>query len=173
MWLKLAGAIFIIGACSVMGFQTARRYGQRPRQIRQLISCISALHSYIYFSSMPLNEALRHCAEGVEGVIAAMFRHVGHLLAADAALTPAEAFCQAQSEYTRELSLDVPEQELLALLCSHLGMMNRDEQAKNLVLIQEQLERIACEAAAIRDGNMKMYQYLGVCGGFAIVILLL
>lgn len=173
MWLKATGALFIIGACTMMGFQAAWRFGERPRQIRQLISCLSALGSYIYYSSMPLSEALRHCADGVEGVIGKLFIRASLLLEADSSLSPADAFAVAKEEYGKKLTLAGSEQELLLLFCTNLGMMNRDEQYKNLMLIQEQLEKTAAEAMAARDTNMKMYRYLGVCGGLAIVILLI
>lgn len=173
MWLKIIGALFVIGACTIMGFQAAWRFAERPRQIRQLVSCLSALQSYIYYSSIPLSQALRLSADGVEGTVVHMFTRAAELLTADPALTPAGAFTIAKDEYSSKLTLADSEQELLVLFSSHLGMMNRDEQCKNLLLIQDQLEKTACEATAARDGNMKMYRYLGVCGGLAIVILLI
>ena len=173
MWLKVVGGIFVVTAGAAMGFQMAWRYGERPRQIRQLISCLSALQSYIYFSAMPLSEALHHSSDGVEGAVSTMFCRAGELLAVHPVLTPEEAFLIAEGEQKRKLTFNKPEQELLQLFWSHLGMMNRDEQAKNLRLIQEQLEKVAHEATAIRDPNMKMYRYLGVCSGLAVVIMLI
>ena len=61
----------------------------------------------------------------------------------------------------------------MKLFTANLGMMNREEQSKNLHLIQEQLENVAREAQIKRDANMKMCRYLGVCSGMAIIIILI
>lgn len=172
MWIKISGACLIILAGSAMGFRIAKRYSERPQQIREFISCLSALQSYIVYAALPLNEALRCCADGVEGIVATIFRRTGELMSNNPALTPEDAFAVAQAELGQYLTFQKAEQELIRLFSTHLGMMNRHEQGKKLELIQEQLEALAQEALRLRDSNVKMYRYLGVCGSLAVVIML-
>lgn len=172
MLFKISGACLVIIAGSALGFQMARRYSERPQQIRQFISCLSTLQSYIVYAALPLNEALRCCAEGLEGIVGDIFRRTGELMSDNPVLSPEDAFAAAQAEYRRQLTFQKAEQELIKLFSAHLGMLNRDEQGKKLCLIQEQLESIVQEAQQMRDSNVKMYRYLGVCGSLAIVIML-
>ena len=173
MWLKLFGALLVVVSSVTIGFLAAWRYGERPRQIRQLISCLSALQSHIHFSAVPLSEALCHAADGIDGPVSRMFKDAGAMLRTNPSLTPEEAIRIAQIREKGRLVFATAEQELVKLFTANLGMMNREEQSKNLYLIQEQLENVAREAQTKRDANMKICRYLGVCSGMAIIIMLI
>lgn len=173
MWLKVAGSILLLSASIAIGFHYAWRYAERPRQIRQLLSCLAALQSYICVSAIPLGDALRLCAGGIEGPIARLFHRTGCALADNAQLTPQIAFWQNYQDMRKQLLLEKTEIEIIQLFSTNLGMMNREEQQKKLMLIQGQLQKVEQEALSQRDPNMKMYRYLGVCGGLAAVIMLI
>jgi len=70
------------------------------------------------------------------------------------------------------LALENPEIELLLALGANLGSLNREEQQKYLSMVQDELRKIELEAVKLREQNVKMYCYLGVCGSLALVILL-
>ncbi|HWR07416.1 stage III sporulation protein SpoIIIAB [Sporomusa sp.] len=170
MWLKILGSLMVVTAGACIGFSLAARYVERPRQIRQLISCLSALKSHINYVAVPLPEALSQCTGGINGPVANLFHTMSELLA-NGWLTPQAAMSQAMKE-TDRLVLSKPEQEVLAVFSANLGGMNREEQHKSLDLVHEQLSRIQYEAEKLCDQNVKMYRYLGVCGGLAVVIVL-
>lgn len=172
MWLKLVGSILIIVASISIGFSYAKRFGERPRQIRQIISCFTVLSSYINYAALPLSEALIKCTYGNYGWIESFFRRVACLLEREPWMAPQDAFREALSELEQHLALEQPEREILLSLSANLGVMNREEQEKCLVLALEQLRQIELQAVSLRDPNMKMYRYLGICGGLTVVILL-
>lgn len=172
MWLKLAGGLIVIIAGTSIGFSLASRCSERPRQIRQIISCIGSLKSYINYVSLPLAEALINCTKGTCGAAAELFKKTAEILNKNGWMTPQEAISQALKE-TSELALEKPELEILSVFGANLGLTNREEQGNYLDLIQEQLEKIEHDALKLRDQNSKMYRYLGICGGLAIVILLI
>lgn len=170
MWIKLLGSLLIIVAGTALGFRAAARYSERPRQIRQLISCISALQSHINYVAIPLPEALRQCTAGITGPVAELFRLMSALLA-DNRLTPQAAMDQALIK-SEQLVFHQSEREILAAFSASLGSMNREEQHKALTLVQVQLSGMQGEAEKQCEHNVKMYRYLGICGSLALVIIL-
>lgn len=172
MWLKFFGSIMIVIACTGMGLSLAARYAERPRQIRQLISCLSALKSHINYVAIPLPAALSECTCGITGPVADFFHTMSLLLLHNGWLTPQAAMEQALKD-SKHLVFNQPEREILAVFSANLGSMDREEQHKSLELVQEQLARIQQEAEKLSENNVKMYRYLGVCSGLAIVIILL
>ncbi|MDD4599764.1 Stage III sporulation protein AB [bioreactor metagenome] len=172
MWLKMLGGIIIIASGTSIGFLYANRCCERPRQIRQIISCIGSLKSYISYVSLPLAEALINCTNGTCGAVKELFQKTATILKGNGWMTPQEALQQAISE-THDLVLEKPEIEVLVVFGANLGSTSRDEQTNYLDMVQEQLAKIECDALKLRDQNSKMYRYLGVCGGLAVVIVLI
>jgi stage III sporulation protein AB len=171
MWLKILGSILIIITSTYIGFSLASRYAERPRQIRQLISCLSALKSHITYAAVPLPEALSQCTCGLTGPVADFFHTTSLLLLHNAWLTPQAAIAQVLKD-SKQLVFNQPEWELLTSFSATLGSMDRTEQQKSLELIHDQLSRIQQDAETRCEQNVKMYRYLGVCSGLAIVIIL-
>jgi len=172
MWLKLAGGVLVLLVSSWIGFQLAARCSGRPQHIRQVVGCLGSLKSYITYASMPLHEALIQCTRGTYGAVADFFQHTATLLEEDGGLSPQQAISIVLGDMQGRLMLKEPELEILSVLGANLGIMNRQEQGNYLSMIIEQLEKFEGEAARLRDLNTKMYRYLGICGGLAIVILL-
>lgn len=172
MWLKLVGGILVLFVSSYIGFQFAARCSGRPQQIRQIISCLGSLKSYITYACLPLHEALIQCTHGTYGPVAEFFHNTAALLEENGVLTPQQAMNTVLGHMHGRLFLDRAELEVLGVLGANLGVMNREEQGNYLTMIMEQLEKFESEATRLRDLNTKMYRYLGICGGLAIVILL-
>jgi len=172
MWLKILGSLLVVMTGIYIGFKLSSRCSERPRQIRQMVSCLVSLKSYINYVSMPLTEALVKCTTGTEGPVAKFFYKTADLLELNGWMTPQQAISQVLQEMETQLAIEKPEIEILSILGANLGTMNREEQQKYLNMIQEQLEKLEQEAIRTRDQNSKMYRYLGVCGGLVVVILL-
>lgn len=173
MWLKLIGCIMVITAGTLLGFTLAARYKSRPQQLRQLINGIVALKSYIRYASTPLAEAFSQSSRGLSGAVADLFATVGKRLARENSLTPQEAIINAFADASDELSLKRQEREAFVLFAANLGQMNREEQERYCDMVMRQLEKIEIDALSLRDQNVAMYRYLGVCGGMAVAILLI
>lgn len=172
MLLKLVGSIFVIFAGSYLGFSIAKRYIKRPNNLRQVLSCIVSLKSYINYTVMPLSDSLMNCALGANQEVTNFFITTANLLKNNYLLLPQEAIQQSLILHKNKLSLTKEDCEVLLLFGCHLGEMNREEQQKYLTMIQKRLEILEGEATALRDKNSKMYRYLGVCGSLMVVLLL-
>lgn len=173
MWLKILGSSFIIFSGTYIGFKLAKKFSERPVQIRQILSCLASLKTYINYVSMPLPEALIICTNGVEGPIKKLFQRTGELLESNGCLNPKKALEYAVEEVRIELSLENAELEILHSLGANLGLINRIEQERYIAMIEVQLQEIEHEAIRYRDQNVKMYRYLGICSSLVVVIILL
>lgn len=173
MWLKLIGCVLVIVASGMWGFALAARYKDRPQQVRQLINGIVALKSYIRYASTPLAEAFGQASRGVSGAVAILFSSISDTLRHEAAVAPQEAIIRAFNSGSNELALKRQEREALILFGANLGQMNREEQGRYCDMLMSQLEKIERDALLLRDQNVAMYRYLGVCGGMAVAILLI
>ncbi len=172
MWVKLLGSAMVIAAGTGLGFGLAQRYSERPRQIGQLIGCLTALGSYVNYAALPLAEALARAAGGLNGPVGDFLRRAAANLADRGWLSPREALEEALADGKRQLAWERPERETLLLFGANLGATGREEQQKYLAMVLEELRRIEHEALRLRDQNAKMCRYLGVCGGLATAILL-
>jgi stage III sporulation protein AB len=172
MWLKFTGSVLIVFVTSCIGFEMAARCTERPRHLRQIISCLGALKSYVIYTCLPLHEALSQCTNGTNGPVAEFFQNTAMMLEQNATLTPQQVINTVLGQMQGYLILNKSEIEVLNVLGGNLGVINREEQEQYLSMVIQQLERFEGEAVKIRDINTKMYRYLGICGGLALVILL-
>lgn len=172
MWIKLAGGALVLLVSTWIGFQLAARCSGRPQQIRQFVSCLGSLKSYITYASLPLHEALNHCTHGIVGPVADFFQQTATILEENPGSTPQQVINTVVCDMQGQLMLKRPELEIISILGANLGIMSREEQGNYLSMIIVQLEKFEGEATRLRDLNTKMYRYLGICGGLAIVILL-
>jgi len=173
MWLKLLGSILVLGAGTAIGFGLARGCCERPRQISQLLHCLTALKSYIGYVSMPLPQALERCAAGVVGPIGDFLRVAAEILEENRQVSPAMAIQEALKQAKGELYFQAAELDVLQAFGANLGILHHGEQENYLCLVQEQLDGIRLGAEAFRDRNCKLYRYLGLCSSLLIVIVMI
>lgn len=171
MWVKLLGCAMIVAAGTGIGFSLAGRFSERPRQLGQLIGCLTALGAHISYATLPLSEAVAWAARGLESPVGGFFRLTAAILANRGWLSPRDAFEEALAEGGRHLVLEQPEREILLQLGTNLGATGREEQQKYLAMVLEELRRYEQEALRLKEQNVKMYRYLGICGGLAVAIL--
>lgn len=173
MWLKLLGSILVLGAGTAIGFSLARGCCERPRQISQLMHCLTALKSYIGYVSMPLPQALERCAAGVESPVGDFLRRAAGLLEENRQTSPIMAIQEALKQAEGELYFEAAELDILQALGANIGVLHHGEQENYLCLVQEQLDGIRLGAEAFRDRNCKVYRYLGLCSSLLIIIVML
>ena len=171
MWLKIMGSVLILISGVCLGFRQAAAFSARPRQLRQVISALTALNAQINYLASPLPDALVKCTAGLSGPVGRLLEKTGRLLNEKGYLTPKEAFFSAYAEEEESLAFLSPELEVFEILFANLGLADREEQQKSLSLIEYQLGKIQEEAQNLAAKNVKMYRYLGVCGALAAIII--
>lgn len=71
--IKIVGAILIIVATTLVGFEISKRLSERPRQLRQLKSALQSLEAEIMYGHTPLHEASRRLASQLSQPVSLFF----------------------------------------------------------------------------------------------------
>ncbi|HOC05727.1 MAG: hypothetical protein ACOX21_09420 [Bacillota bacterium] len=169
--LKLLASGLIVAASSGLGFAVADGYRHRPRQLRQLQFALTVLGSEIRFRQTPLPQGLQAVASAVGGPVGQLFADLAAVLARAQGRSVSWAWQQVKP--CRGLALSSRDQDLLARLTQVLGAGTVGEQIRQLELHMEHLQQLEQEAERARTANEKIWRYLGVFSGIALVLILL
>ncbi len=170
--LKLFGAVLALAACAGIGFTLARNYTERPRQLRAIESALQMLETEIVYGATPLTEALDHIAAGCEPGINILFHQTAKELRQAGGCTAGEAWQQALAALFLVSALKNTDIAVLKRLGVSLGLSDRLDQEKHLKLAREQLRQEIKNAEELALKNGRLYRYLGVLGGLALVLIL-
>ncbi|MDR6224661.1 stage III sporulation protein SpoIIIAB [Desmospora profundinema] len=170
--IKLVGAAFILFASTAAGFLTAKRYADRPRQIRQLRSALSLLQTEITFGSRRLDRVCSDIAHREPGPIGSLFGRAGTYMERLDGASTFECWQQAVLEVWPHTVLKDPEKQVLIDFGKTLGISDRDDQLQNLRRVQKALEKEETDARDEQSRYEHMCRSLGVLGGALIVILI-
>ncbi|MEW6065423.1 stage III sporulation protein AB [Desulforamulus profundi] len=171
--LKFLGAAAVVFSCTLIGMTVASSYSRRPGEIRSLLNALQMLETEVSYGATPLPEALTHVAERCDPRVAPLFSRTGEELMTMRGITAREAWETALNQYYPKSALTRADRGILLELGNSLGVSDREDQVKHLVLAKEQLklEQTKAEEASLK--NTKVYNYLGFLGGLTIVLILI
>ncbi|MBD2869548.1 stage III sporulation protein SpoIIIAB [Paenibacillus arenilitoris] len=170
--IKLLGAVLILFAGAMIGFQQAAGYAERPRQLRQLAHALQRLETEIGYGHTPLPEALERTAAAAPEPIASIFGKAATGIWETESFTFRESWEQAVKAQWGATSMRGGEQAVLIRLGSTLGISDKEDQMKHIRLALQQLK---AEEDAARDDQAryeKMWKSLGILIAVLIVILM-
>lgn len=171
--LKLIGAVLILFSTTLTGFRVARRYAERPRQIRQLRQALSLLETDIAYGSRTLVDAFALIARREREPIASLFSIcVRYLETLDGASTY-QCWKKAVEETWPHTAMKTPEREVMVDFGKNLGLSDRQDQLQHVKMVIANLE---VEESHARDEQVryeKMCKTLGFLSGALLVILMI
>lgn len=170
--LKLAGAMCVIFAGTMLGFYQALQLSTRTRQIRQVMQGLQRLETEITYSFTPLSQALRQVADSLAGPVAHLFRRSAEALEEKETATVQEGWRLAVEECWSRTAMKRPERDAVLQLGAVLGKSDRSDQAKHLRMTVSLLTAEEAEAAEENRRYGKMWRSLGLLAGVLIVILM-
>lgn len=169
--VKLIGGLFVVLACTGIGFYLAKQYSDRPKQIRQWTSALKAIEAEIMYNATPMNQLAKQLGDQMPPPCSYFFKWLDEELK----LTTqnlSEAWDKTMALYIPYTALKKKEQESLRQFGQTLGRYNRLEQEKQIHLTLNHLEREEAEARADQAKYEKMWRNLGFLLGVFIVLLL-
>lgn len=169
--LKVIASACIVLATTAVGFDMARRYRDRPQHLRQLQSALQGLATEICYGATPLPEAFASLASTHKAPVADMF----YAAAAELAIpgTPAGTGWQRGVDaLLKRSALKQSDVLVVGQLGSVLGLSDRLDQERHLLLAVQHLQREEAVAEQERQQNERMWRYLGVLSGLLLVIVL-
>ncbi|MBN2909864.1 stage III sporulation protein AB [Polycladomyces sp. WAk] len=170
--LKLLGAVFILVASSTAGFRVAKRYADRPRQIRALLQSLAILETEIVYGSRPLAEVMIHIADREPSPVGTLFRECGTRLRTLDGATAYECWRRAIEATWEQTALRQPEREILLHFGQTLGVSDRQDQLQHIRMAMAHLQAEEQHARDDQARYEKMCKSLGVLGGALLVILM-
>lgn len=172
LW-QIAGAGAVVAGTTAIGRMQARRFSQRPLELRQLAALLRALRSDIAFLRTPLPEALRRASRLTrDPPLRSLFADTAVRLE-EAGVTAAGAFAEALGNYAEQSALTAEDREILWQWSRNVGLTGREEQLAHLDAALALLDGRENEAIAQRARYEKVYQTAGILAGILIVILLI
>ncbi|WP_374712122.1 stage III sporulation protein SpoIIIAB [Symbiobacterium terraclitae] len=173
MTLQLIGALLTVLVPSWIGFQIAARYARRPAELRAAQNGLAVLVTEVEYGATPLPDALRSAARAAGATVGAMLVDAAHRLEEGGGVTPGEALTAAVAAHREATCLTPADLEILLALAPVLGASDRRDQVRHLRLAMDRLAAAEAVAADERRRYERMYRYVGVLSGLALVLILI
>lgn len=171
--LKILGAVLVIIACTMAGRGVARTFADRPRQLRNWQSALLELEAEIVYGAVPLGQALSRLKVRGDPLVAGFYDQVLTELSGSRGETMGEVWQKVLDKWQEKTCLNADDLAILATLGNALGTSDRQQQKKHLLLAREQLALEEAKAWEIAARTVKPWNYFGLLGGMAIVLLLI
>jgi stage III sporulation protein AB len=170
--LKLIGAVIVLLAGTLVGFQAAKIYSTRPKEIRRLIIGLQLLETEICYGATTLGIALNHVAQRIGDRVGDIFLRAGQYLHEYDGLSTTDCWEMAVDKTWKQTMMKNSEKEILLHLGNVLGKSDKDDQQKHLRLAVMNLTSEEQEARIEQQKYEKMCKSLGFLGGLLAVILI-
>lgn len=170
--IKLLGAVLILVAGTLIGFQQASRFAERPRQLRSAAHALKRLETEISYGHTPLPDALLRTAAASPEPIAAILRKAAQGISGAEGLSFQESWENAVAEEWRNTVMTGGERAVWLRLGTTLGISDKEDQSKHLKLALSQLKSEEENARDDQARYEKMWKSLGVLLAVLIVILM-
>lgn len=168
--MRMIGSALVLLASTLLGFQVARSYRDRPKQISKLIEAIGMLRTEIEFNLTPLPEALTRVAEKSAKPFNGMFTTIAHSLSDGVSVR--EAFHGAIEGTRADSALQSGDFLVVEDFALTLGTSDLLHQRQQLDNCLTRLQSLGNQADAERQKNERMWQFLGVLFGLFVVVVL-
>lgn len=170
--IKLLGAVLILITTTCLGFQRAKRYADRPRQIRQLQSALSLLRTEIGYGTRPLVKACEQIGKRIQSPISDLFIQLQYNLEHFDGSSTNDCFKSAVDQEWDKTVLTDAEKGIVLDFGRTLGASDREDQLQHLALAEANLKIEETKAREEQAKNEKMYKTIGILCGALIIILM-
>lgn len=168
--IKVVGAALILVACAGLGFQIARGYRDRPKQLSDLTNAIRMLRAEIEYSLTPLPQALERVAKRTTHPLDALFRGASERLHQGDSVP--EAFQVGMDRCRPVSAFKQVDLEVVSDFALTLGASDLVHQTQQLDAALQRLAALENEARELQRKNERLWQYLGILLGLLLVIIL-
>lgn len=167
------GCLLIFIACTAAGFYQASLLAKRSKQIRMLIHQLQRLETEIVYAMTPLPQAIEQIGKQSAPPLSRLFLSISHSLQQQKGKSTSQCWEEGVHRYWHETALQTNEKEIFLRLGHYLGISDREDQKKYILLSLQQLSAEEDIAREKQQRYEKMYRSLGVLSGLLIIILLL
>lgn len=170
--VKIFGAIIIIFVSTFSGFELAKKYSNRTKNIRQFKFALQSLSAEIMYGHIPLSVATERIARQVEEPLCTFFNIFSSKLN-EGNKQVSEAWKESLNQIKKDAALQKTEYEVLVQFGETLGRHDRESQQKHIILAINHLEKEEVESKDNQQKYERMCRSLGFLAGILIVLLLM
>ncbi|WP_078597080.1 stage III sporulation protein SpoIIIAB [Evansella clarkii] len=170
--MKLAGALLIILAATVFGWEFSSRLSRRTRQIRELKLAFEALETEMVFGMTPLPLACSKVGKQAGPLLGRFFEKVADGLCTEEA-SASEIWQRTLYTWKDTSDLSAAEINILQQFGQTLGQQDMENQRKQIRLAISYFNQEEEQAAESQKKYESMYKSLGFLGGALIVLIML
>lgn len=164
--------MLVILSGGITGIIIAHGYSARPRQLGKIRSALHMLETEIAFALTPLPDALSKTGTRIGGPAGEFFLSVSSSLDGSAVSSSGESWEAGLETLGHQGFLTSSDIDILRSFGYTLGISDREDQIRNLRLVQEQLRLQEAAADREKEGNRKLWRTVGFLGGLAVVLIL-
>ncbi|OCA86346.1 MULTISPECIES: stage III sporulation protein SpoIIIAB [unclassified Bacillus (in: firmicutes)] len=170
--IKILGAVLIVIATSLIGFEVSKKLITRPKHIRDLRAALQILEAEIMYGHSPLKEAVLTLAKQIPAPVSILFSDfAGRLGSANQSVSA--AWGESLEVVRKQSELQQKEIDILLQFGETLGRHDRESQQKQIQLALVHLEREEADAVDKQVKYDKMARSLGFFAGLLIAILMM
>lgn len=170
--LKLLGILCILSGSTGLGIRFAKELDLRLQELSELQKLMLVLKGEIRCMHRPLPEAFFHLSARASSPFCDFFRHTSEELQKRHGHTAEEIWKKNMGQDLKSLHISMREWSEFEKLGSMLGYLDVEMQVDTLDYYLEQLKLSAAGALETAKSRRRLYQYMGVLGGAALVILI-
>ena len=169
MMVRIWGAVLILVGCSGFGMMICISYKREEELLQQLIHAVNFMQCELQYHLTPLPDLCVQASTVCSGKISEFLGYLSDDLKQKQSPDVASCLMIAKSRIGRlptrlELALD--------LLAMSLGKFDVDGQLQGLDAVKNHCTDALNTMGNNRDIRLRSYQTLGICGGAALVILM-
>jgi len=171
--MKWIGMFLVLLSSTAIGFLYARRFADRPLQLRQLQSAFEMLETDVMFRMERLSDSFRRIGRTIPPPVGTLFVQAAVELERGNGEATQQCWAKALQTIWPKTALKDKERDVLLQFGFTLGSSDRENQVKHIRALIRHLqveENMALDEQAKYE---KMSRTLGFLGGLFVVILLL
>lgn len=170
--VKIIGSLIIITSGVIGGRVMGYQYKQRTRQLQQFFHALHMLETEISYGQTILPLAVERLARVSLEPHKDFLKRFQEKLEPGQGLTADQAWQKSIDETAENFCLKTEDWEVLKQYGQGLGSSDDRNQIRQLKVAQKRLEQLESEARAESEKLNRMWNYIGVLTGIALVILL-
>ncbi len=170
MTLSFWGSVLIITGCVAIGFLYTSEYQKTVNCLHQLQNSLEQMEYELNYSACSLPELFRIITAGNAGSLKQLWANIADEL--DSQIVPNAETCMRKAIHLNQ-ALPVPILDILNKFAECLGKYDLHGQLQGLTYTQELCSAKLKELEENMEERLRCYRVFGLCGGIALVIILI
>lgn len=173
MYIKIAGALFLMGSAAAIGFIKAEELKERVKILQELHRMILLLQGEFRFHRASLSEAFENVAGRVSDPFSLFLRKTAARLESREQGGFEEVWKETAEALLENDGFHKEDREILNILQSSLGYLDLTMQTETLNLAMIQTEEAVKAAREKQESKGRLYRTMGVTAGALLTLLMI